>query len=321
MKRADVQGFGEFRGDRRCGEISSAKNNEMFGAVRRLSENELVPKSKAWNRRRQERSRKLCADGRGRLPRANAPAEYGGAGADSFTTAIVVEELSRVRPRTDDGLAFDIIMPYIRDLEPTEPKAPFPGACDQRRDDLAIAMTEPGRAPTSQAVQTTARREGDNYVINGSRCSSRTGRFADAIVVVVKTDTKAFPRIKRQFDSSWKATSPGFHARAQASTARFKGQDTQRAVLRDSGLPVTNLLDARAAASRCLMEKLQAGTIGGRRSGALTRPAMVSRYESSTRRAGVPSGRRFRHFKNTQFKLAEMETEVENRQPSSIGYL
>jgi acyl-CoA dehydrogenase len=169
------------------------EEHEMFRAqVRRFVENEIVPKVPQWNQAGmsdRESWRKLGAAG---FLGANAPAEYGGGGADFLYDAIVIEEMSRVRAHgLMMALHSDICLPYLTAYGSEEQKRRYvPGAISGELI-LAIAMTEPGTGSDLAAVQTTARREGDGYVINGSKIFISNGQIADLVIVVAKTDPKA----------------------------------------------------------------------------------------------------------------------------------
>ena len=186
--------------------------------------------------RRDERSRELAQDGRGGFLGANAPAEYGGGGVDFIYDAIVMEELSRVRAHgLMMSLHSDICMPYITSFGNEEQKRRYlPGAISGETI-LAIAMTEPGTGSDLAAVQTTARRDGDHYVINGSKIFISNGQIADLVIVVCKTDPKANPPHKGVSLMLVDATAPGLRSRAQARQAWAARPGHQRIVLR--GLP------------------------------------------------------------------------------------
>ncbi len=113
-----------------------SEEHEMFRTqVRRFVENELVPKIESWNRNGMSDRESWRKMGEAGFLGANAPAEYGGAGADFLYDAIVVEELSRVRAHgLMMGLHSDIIMPYIATYGTDDQKRRYPDAGDQRRD-------------------------------------------------------------------------------------------------------------------------------------------------------------------------------------------
>jgi acyl-CoA dehydrogenase len=196
-----------------------SEEHEMFRTqVRRFVENELVPKIESWNRNGMSDRESWRKMGEAGFLGANAPAEYGGAGGDFLYDAIVIEELSRVRAHgLMMGLHSDIIMPYIASYGTDDLKRRYLAPAISGETILAIAMTEPGTGSDLAAVQTTARRDGDSYVINGSKMFISNGQIADAIVVVAKTDAKAHQPDHRRCQGA------RLRARPQARQARLQG--------------------------------------------------------------------------------------------------
>jgi acyl-CoA dehydrogenase len=242
---------------------------------------------------------------------ANAPVEYGGAGADFAYDAIVNEELARVRAHgLMMGLHSDICMPYISTFGNEEQKRRYlPGAISGELI-LAIGMTEPGTGSDLAAVQTTARRDGDSYVINGSKIFISNGQIANLIIVVAKTDPKATPAHRGISLILVDGDAPGFNRGRKLDKLGFKGQDTSELFFEDCRVPVTNLLGREGNGFKMLMEKLQqerlVTAIGATAS---TRRCLEDTiaYTKQRRAFGQPIAT----FQNTQFKLAEMATELE----------
>jgi acyl-CoA dehydrogenase len=286
--------------------------HEMFRAqVRRFVENELVPKIPEWNRNGmsdRESWRKMGAAG---LLGANQPAEYGGAGGDFIYDAIIIEELARVRAH---GLMMplhsDICLPYLTSYGSDAQKRRYvPGAISGETI-LAIAMTEPGTGSDLAAVRTTARRDGDHYVINGSKMFISNGQICDLVIVVAKTDPNANPPHRGVSLLLVERDTPGFIRGRKLEKLGFRGQDTSELFFEDCRVPVTNLLGREGSGFKMLMEKLQqerlvvgVGTI------ASARRCLDDTVEYTKERRAF--GQPISSFQNTQFKLAEMATEIE----------
>jgi acyl-CoA dehydrogenase len=289
-----------------------SEEHEMFRTqVRRFVENELVPKIESWNRNGMSDRESWRKMGEAGFLGANAPAEYGGAGGDFLYDAIVIEELSRVRAHgLMMGLHSDIIMPYIASYGTEDLKRRYLAPAITGETILAIAMTEPGTGSDLAAVQTTARRDGDSYVINGSKMFISNGQIADAIVVVAKTDPKAKPAHRGVSLIIVDAKAPGFVRGRKLDKLGFKGQDTSELFFEDCRVPVTNLLGHEGAGFKMLMEKLQQERLVTA-VGALTsaRRCIDDTIEYTKSRRAF--GQQISSFQNTQFKLAEMATEVE----------
>jgi acyl-CoA dehydrogenase len=288
------------------------EEHELFRTqVRRLIETEIAPKIPKWNRdgmSDRESWQKLGAAG---FLGPNAPAEYGGGGVDFLYDAIVVEELSRVRAHgLMMGLHSDICLPYIASYGSEAQKRRYiPGACSGEVI-LAIAMTEPGTGSDLAAVQTSARRDGDSYVLNGAKMFISNGQIADAIIVVAKTDPKAKPAHRGVSLIIVDKDAVGFHRGRKLDKLGFKGQDTSELFFEDCRVPVTNLLGQEGQGFKMLMEKLQqerlVTAIGALTSARRCLDDTVA-YTKQRKAFGQPIAA----FQNSQFKLAEMATEVE----------
>ena len=279
--------------------------------VRRFVELEIAPKVEAWNRVGMSDKPSWRKMGQAGFLGANAPAEYGGAGADFLFDAIVTEEISRVRAHAMMvSLHSDICMPYINSYGNDQQKRRYLPAAISGETILAIAMTEPGTGSDLAAVQTTARREGDDYIINGSKMFISNGQIADLVIVVAKTDPKAKPTHRGISLILVEASSPGFIRGRKLDKLGLRGQDTSELFFEDCRVPASNLLGGEGQGFKMLMEKLQQErlilAVGSLASCRRTLDDTIA-YCKQRRAFGQPIGQ----FQNTQFKLAEMATEVE----------
>ncbi len=288
------------------------EEHEMFRTqVRRFVETEIAPKVPEWNRNGMSDRASWRKMGEAGFLGANAPAEYGGAGVDFIYDAIVMEEMSRVRAHgLMMSLHSDICMPYITSFGNAQQKKRYLPGTISGEIILAIAMTEPGTGSDLAAVQTTARRDGDNYVLNGAKTFISNGQIADLIIVVCKTDPKANPPHKGVSLMLVEATSPGFVRGRKLDKLGLRGQDTSELFFEDCRVPVGNLLGHEGQGFKMLMQNLQQERLCV----AVASIASCRRTVEDTvaycqqRRA---FGQPIAEFQNTQFKLAEMMTEVE----------
>lgn len=288
------------------------EEHEMFrDQVRRFVESEIEPKIPGWNRAGmsdRESWRKMGAAG---FLGANAPVEYGGGGVDFIYDAIVVEELSRVRAHgLMMGLHSDICLPYLTSYGSEQQKKRYvPGAISGDII-LAIAMTEPGTGSDLAAVKTTARRDGDGYVLNGSKIFISNGQISDLVIVVAKTDPNAKPAHRGVSLVLVDADAPGFVRGRKLDKLGLRGQDTSELFFEDCRVPARNLLGSEGNGFKMLMEKLQqerlTTAVGSLASARRCLDDTVA-YTKQRRAFGQPIAA----FQNTQFKLAEMATEVE----------
>jgi len=169
------------------------EDHEMLrSSAQRFFERECVPRQAAWDEAGcVDRETWLKAGKEGLLCVA-VPAEYGGGGGDFGHSAVVLEEMHRAGVSgAGFSLHSDIIAPYIVRLGTEEQKRRWlPKVCAGETV-LSVAITEPGGGSDVKAARTTAVRDGDEYVINGSKTFISNGMSSDMIMVVCKTDPTA----------------------------------------------------------------------------------------------------------------------------------
>ena len=292
-------------------EIFSAEHDMFREQVRRFVDIEIEPKVADWNRNGisdRESWRKMGAAG---FLGANAPEEYGGGGVDFLYDAIVMEELARVRAHgLMMGLHSDICMPYLTTYGSEEQKRRYLAKAIAGETILAIAMTEPSTGSDLAAVRTSAKREGDHYVINGSKIFISNGQLADLVIVVAKTDPNAKPAHRGISLVLVDGNAPGFVRGRKLDKLGFKGQDTSELFFEDCRVPVTNLLGTEGQGFKMLMEKLQQErlvcAVGAIES---ARRCLEDTVAYTKQRRAF--GQAISSFQNTQFKLVEMATEIE----------
>jgi len=289
------------------------EDHEIFrDQVRRFIEKEVEPKIPEWDARGMSDRPTWKRMGEEGFLGANAPAEYGGAGADFLYDAIVMEEMARVRAHgLMMSLHSDICMPYITSYGNEEQKQKYLTGAISGDIILGIAMTEPSTGSDLAAVQTTARRQGDHYVLNGSKIFISNGQIADLFVVVVKTDPQAKPAHKGISLLLVEADSPGFVRGRKLDKLGLRGQDTSELFFEDCIVPTKNLLGQQEGQGfKMLMQKLQQERLViGVMSIASCRRSLEDTMKYTLERKAF--GKPIAHFQNTQFKLAELATEVE----------
>ncbi len=297
-----------------------SEEHELFRAqFRRFVEKEIVPKVPLWNEKGmsdRETWRRLGEEG---FLGPNAPEEYGGAGADFLYSAIVTEELAYERAHgAMVSLHSDIVMPYLTEYGTPEQKAKYLPGCISGEILLGICMTEPGTGSDLANVQTRAVRDGDSFVLNGSKTFISNGQIGDLFVVVAKTDPDADPPHRGISLLLVEASAPGFVRGRKLDKLGLRGQDTSEIFFEDCRVPADALLGGPDPAPRgglgrgfrMLMEKLQQERLCiAVASVASCRRALddTLAYVKERQAFGKPVA----GFQNTQFKLAELATEVE----------
>jgi len=237
--------------------------------------------------------------------------DYGGLGLDFRYAVIIGEELERVGASlTGVGLHNDIVVPYIETYGSIEQKERWLPGCISGDHITAIAMTEPGAGSDLAAIQTTAVRKGNHYIVNGSKTFITNGINADLILVVVKTDTQVEPRHRGISLLMIEEGMPGFTRGRKLNKLGMHAQDTAELFFEDCQVPVENLIGEEGKGFTYLMEKLQQERLMVAISSQTASEDMLEmtlEYVKSRK----AFGKSISDFQNTQFKLVEMATEVE----------
>ncbi|MGH7437429.1 MAG: acyl-CoA dehydrogenase family protein [Polyangiaceae bacterium] len=237
--------------------------------------------------------------------------EWGGPGGDFLYSAVVTEELSRVRA---SGVSFslhsDIVVPYIHSFGTDRQKRRWLPPCAAGELITAVAMTEPSTGSDLSAIKTTAVRDGDFYVLNGSKTFISNGHLCDLVVVAAKTDPAASPPHNGISLLVVEAKTPGFQRGRLLKKMGMKSQDTAEMYFEDCRVPVQNLLGKEGQGFYYLMNKLQQERllVG---IGCQAAAETVLEYTIDYCRKRRAFGKPIAAFQNTQFKLAEMATEIE----------
>ena len=281
-------------------------------SFRRFVDKEIAPFHAAWEDQGyvdREVWRKAGANG---FLCMTMPEELGGAGADKLFSVAQMEELARAGcSGIGYGLHSEIVAPYILHYgtEAQQQKYLPPMASGELV--TAIAMSEPAAGSDLQGVRTTAIRQGEHYLLNGSKTFITNGWHADLVIVVAKTNPTA----------GGKGTSlllvergmPGFETGKRLKKVGMKAQDTAELFFNDVEVPAENLLGGAALENRgfvCLMEQLPWERLQiaiGAVAGAQAAIDGTLAYVKERNVFGQPVA----SYQNTRYKLAELQTEVQ----------
>ncbi|MFN4224955.1 MAG: acyl-CoA dehydrogenase family protein [Hyphomonas sp.] len=244
---------------------------------------------------------------------ASVPEEYGGAGGDFRHEAIIIEQQQW---KGIDGFGITlhnaIIAPYITAYGTEEQKRRWlPKICSGEMV-TAIAMTEPGAGSDLQNIKTTAKRDGNEYVINGSKTFISNGQTANLILVCAKTDpTKGAKGISIVcVETEPVEGEGGFRRGRNLDKVGQHAADTSELFFDDVRVPATHLLgDEEGKGFIQLMQKLpqERHVIGLQGIGMIERAIHETVAYVKGRKA---FGQTIWDFQNTQFKLAECKTEA-----------
>lgn len=289
-----------------------SQDHDLFrDQFRRFAEREIAPRVDEWNARGMSDRESWRKMGEAGFLGAHAPTEYGGGGGDFLYDAIVMEEMALLRAHgLMMSLHSDICMPYLVIYGTDEQKRKYlPGAISGETI-LGIAMTEPGTGSDLANVQTRARRDGDQWVLDGSKIFISNGQIGDLFVVVAKSDPRANPPHKGISLFLVENGTPGFTKGRKLDKLGLRGQDTSELAFEDCRIPSDALLGREGEGFRMLMEQLQQERL------CIAVAAIAScrralddtiRYVKERR----AFGKAIAAFQNTQFKLVELAAEVE----------
>jgi acyl-CoA dehydrogenase len=236
--------------------------------------------------------------------------EYGGAGGNFRHEVILMEQLGL---RGVQGFALPlhnaVVAPYLVSFGTEEQKLKWLPKVVSGETVLAVAMTEPAAGSDLQGMRTTARREGDDYVINGQKTFITNGLNASLVVVACKTGQEGNSKDISLFAVETDKVE-GFGRGRLLKKLGQEGRDTTELFFNDMRVPAENLLggvEGRGFAQ--LMDKLpQERLVIAWQSMAAIECALASTIDYVKERKAF--GKRLIDFQNSQFKLAECKTEA-----------
>jgi acyl-CoA dehydrogenase len=238
----------------------------------------------------------------------STPEEYGGAGADFGFTAVLIEELYRAHAT---GVAFtlhsDIVAPYILAYGNDQARHRWLPRMVSGETIGAIAMTEPGTGSDLKAIRTTATRDGDEYVIKGSKTYISNGINAGLVIVAAKTDPEAGHRGVSLIVVE--DGTPGFSRGRKLAKIGLHAQDTAELFFDDVRVPIGNRLGEENQGFRYLMHQLPQERLIIALGAAASMEAMLTETIGFTRDRQA-FGRSILEFQNTRFKLADAKAQA-----------
>lgn len=237
------------------------------------------------------------------------PEEYGGGGNPDFRYNTIVSEETAFGRHNGIGFTLhnDVVAPYLLNLATEEQKQRWlPGFCS---GDLitAIAMTEPGTGSDLQGIKTRAVRQGDHYVLNGSKTFITNGINSDLVIVVAQTDpekgAQGFSLLVVERGMK------GFERGRHLDKIGLDAQDTAELSFTDVHVPVENRLGEEGMGFIYLMQNLPQERIGIAIMAAAAMEGVLEetlQYTKERKAFGKPIG----SFQNSRFLLAELATEA-----------
>ncbi|GCB59483.1 acyl-CoA dehydrogenase [Rhodococcus erythropolis] len=237
------------------------------------------------------------------------PEEFGGGGVKDFRYNVVITEEATKAGYSGIGFMLhnDVVAPYLVDLCNDEQKQRWLPGFTSGELISAIAMTEPGTGSDLQGIKTRAVRDGDDWILNGSKTFITNGINADIVVVVACTD----PDIGAQGFSLFvvERGMPGFERGRNLDKIGLKAQDTAELSFTDVRVPASNMLGEEGMGFLYLMKNLPQERLS---IAVVAAAVMESVLESTIQycRERKAFGRSIGSFQNTRFVLAEETTKT-----------
>ncbi|AJF27192.1 acyl-CoA dehydrogenase [Haloarcula sp. CBA1115] len=287
------------------------EQRQIQDEIARFAENEIKPVATEYDTEEKfprEIVEKAAEMG---LTGANIPMEYGGAGYDTLTNAIIAEELFAADPGIGlsiQSAAFgaDALIGFGSEAQKEEYLEPV-ATGDAI---MGAAISEPDTGSDVSSVSTQARKEGDEWVINGNKMWITNGSVGDYFVVLCETDPDAEGRYNGFSQILIESDRDGFEAEKITGKLGIRASDTAELILNDVRVPEDNLVGTRGAGFLQIMQFFDETRTGVAAQGVgIARGAAERALEYAQDREQF--GQSISEFQATQHKLAEMFTEIE----------
>ncbi len=244
---AGVAGLDELSGD----------EQQMLAETDRFARGELYPLAPRMDEEEWWPEHLFPQLGRAGYLGITVPEEYGGVGADLFASGLVLEAFSRwnhavgISWVAHENLCLNNL---YRNGTEEQRRRYLPGLCDGTRIG-ALALTEPGAGSDAiGSMRTTARKSGDDYLLNGTKLFITNGPVADVLIVYAKADSagRNSPVLAFIVEKGF----PGFHTAQTLTKMGFRGSKTGELVFQDCRVPAANLLGGEHGGKAVLMSGL-----------------------------------------------------------------
>ena len=282
----------------------------LADSAARFASRELTPHAARWRKQHVVDRDAWLKAGEAGLLCASIPEEYGGGGGDRRHDAVITAELSKAGVGgsfgTGVGVSGGLVSHYIlRYGTEAQKQAWLPGMA---RGEIigAIAMTEPGAGSDLQSIRTSARRDGDSYVINGQKTFISNGQTADLVVIATKTGGEGAKSVS--LIAMEAANSNGFRRGRNLEKVGMHGQDTSELFFDDVRVPAENLLGGQEGLGFIqLMQELAWERLSCAL-GAVTNIERAVEMTVDYVKERTAFGKPIMAFQNTQFRLAECKS-------------
>ncbi len=236
------------------------------------------------------------------------PEEYGGPGLDFSFNAIVAEEISYLGSAAGFTLQSDIVADYVVHYGSEEQKRRYLPGMVEGSTISAIAMTEPGAGSDLQGLRSIARREGNGWILSGSKTYITNGHSADLVIVAARTTEEGGAKGISLF--LVEAGDEGFSRGRNLDKIGLHGNDTSELFFDEVKLPADRLLGAENSGFAMLMQQLPQERLSiAVQSQASAQRALDEAVKFASERQAF--GRRVIDFQNSRFTLAGLKAKIQ----------
>ena len=290
--------------------ILNEEHQMIRDALRAFSQERLAPNAARWDKEAHFPKEELKALAELGAFGVAVPEELGGAGLDYVSLALVLEEIAAGDGGTSTIISVNncpvcsIAMMYANDAQKEQWLRPLA----QGKMLGAFALTEPHTGSDASALRTTATRDGDHYVINGTKQFITSGKNGDVAIVMAVTDKAAG---KRGISAFWvPTTTPGYIVAGVEHKMGQHSSDTAQILFENCRIPVDNLIGEEGQGYKIALSGLEGGRIGiASQSVGMARAAFEAALAYSKDRESF--GKPIFEHQAVQFKLSDMATRIE----------
>jgi alkylation response protein AidB-like acyl-CoA dehydrogenase len=288
------------------------EEHELFrDSVRKFVEKELAPHAEEWEEAEEFPNTVFTRMGELGFLGLRYPEKYGGQNCDFLFSIVLAEELGR-SGMGSIGMAVavqsEMATPPIHKFGTEDQKMKYLLPANQGKKIACLGITEPNAGSDVAAIQTTARRDGDQWVINGRKIFITNGVRADFITLVARTGEKKGYKGFSLFLVD-KGT-PGFTVTRKLDKVGMRSSDTAELLFEDCRVPANALLGEEGKGFYHIMWELQGERIMAA-ANSVARAQMAYELAVNYAQARVQFGKPLAHFQVTRHRLADMITEIE----------
>lgn len=280
--------------------------------VREFLQREVVPNQDHWDREHMIDRSVFARAAKNGIYGLQIGEEYGGSGESDYRYRMIVcEEVARINALSFGltvALQDDLVLHYLLDLTTEEQRQRWLPGFAAGEVIGALAMTEPGAGSDLRGIRTSARRDGDSWILNGQKTFISSGIMADLVVVAARTDPDGGSRGYSLFVVE--RDMPGFVRGRQLEKMGLPGQDTAELFFEDCRVPAANLLGTEGYGLQHLMSHLPRERLGVSATAIATARAIFEQAREYCKQRQA-FGQSIADFQHTRFELAEMSTEID----------